>query len=91
MQWLQAVAGNDHNISLISIVEARVVSLLKGKRQGTHGLTGAGTLMHAHISRQDKSSLCLRWKLQGLDAGQFTCCRAPMIAVIFLSIHTALT
>ena len=27
---LQAVAGADHNISLISIVEARVVSLFKG-------------------------------------------------------------
>lgn len=30
---LQAVAGADHNISLISIVEARVVSLFKGDIQ----------------------------------------------------------
>ena len=27
---LQAVAGADHNISVISIVEARVIGLLKG-------------------------------------------------------------
>ena len=30
---MQAVAGADHNISLISIVEARVVSLFKGDAQ----------------------------------------------------------
>ena len=42
---LQAVAGADNNISLISIVEARVVSLLKG---GTHSRESC-THGHAHL------------------------------------------
>ena len=33
---LQAVAGADHNISIISIVEAQVVGLLKGETHFTH-------------------------------------------------------
>ena len=43
---LQAVAGADHNISVISIVEARVIALLQGELP--IGMTFVTHKLHLH-------------------------------------------
>ena len=64
LQLLQAIAGADHNISLISIVEARVVSLLKGKNAAVQTLPGQAhvpSIVSVHLSNLAVANVIKEW------------------------------